>query len=436
MAPASPNGAVRTTITRSTTYTSSTTRRYVSVVGKNGDGNNIPLRFQHLVFQLFVAVLALVLVGLHLLVQTHDRYIQPYLKNIVQWNPDRSEDERTYPVFLCDGLTASDGAGITIPRNTSVDAALDHMLHHGGGLFPGLLEEQLLWDLRDYILWKNERLAVTENIPVISFEKRHSFAFDVQDVPLVVELLEQLSKSNPLLEQVLQGLLGPNPAMVELSQITVKEGAEDQYWHHDTAYEDSAPTYGRSYQHLYTLLIPMQDTVTTMGSTWVAPGSHYCGTMDQYRGFPVAGTDIWKAGDGLLYSSALKHRGGGHTLGPDRTVLIISFTNRPDGSLKELSDHYQRSLPQGPVFAIRYDHWGFTWQDLKTPQTTLMAAPYLRAFGIYKLPASESSEWGWTYLRSLGFRMMHEQGGYQYIDLQAVRKIITRVLKKMAATHL
>jgi hypothetical protein len=205
---------------------------------------------------------------------------------------------------------------LTVQSNFTTEDTLDHVLTHGPGVFTELADEQLMLQARDYILWRNKRIGISENVPVIGTEHRFSFGWDIHEVPILAELLQQITSRSPHLQTALEGSLGPNPALVELSTITAVEGAKDQHWHHDLNYLLSAPLLGRSFQHMYSLLIPLQDTVTTMGSTWVAPGSHYCANTFFADGFPVAGNDVWKAENGLLYHSAMVHRRGGHSLGP------------------------------------------------------------------------------------------------------------------------
>jgi hypothetical protein len=302
----------------------------------------------------------------------------------------------------------------------------DHILTHGAGIFQDLADDDILLHIRDYILWRNTKISISENIPVIGIQNRFSYGWDVNEESLLSEILQQITTRNPQLQRALEGLLGPNPAVVEISTITVLEGAAAQHFHHDLKYLHSAPLFGRTYQHMYSLLIPLQDTTSEMGSTWVAPGSHYCANTEFDAAFPVAGNAVWKKGNGLLYHSSVVHRGGAHVAGPERVALILSFTSRPDAShYHDLSTQYSRLLSRGPVFAIRYNHWGFTFNDLKRSNET-MQMPHLRSFGLYKKP---EEEWGWTYVRSLAFRMMHDLPGFKFMDLEAFVKARLGIFK-------
>eukprot|EP00934_Nitzschia_sp_Nitz4_P007004 Nitzschia sp. Nitz4//scaffold30_size153850//103225//105773//NITZ4_002786-RA/size153850-augustus-gene-0.73-mRNA-1//-1//CDS//3329547288//6994//frame0 len=361
----------------------------------------------------FVATLLLVL--LHVLVLAHDHYIRPYLVDVIKWKPELADELYTFEFMNCDSLTATSAEELTILPNHSRLEVFDRLMTHGAGVFPDLADDSLMATVRDYILWRNTRISVSENIPVIG-STRFSFGWDVHEVPVLSEFLQQVSTRNPQLQMTLEGLLGPNPALVELSTITALQGADGQRWHHDLDYIHSAPLLGRSFQHMYSLIIPLQDTTAEMGSTGVAPGTHYCANTIWEDAFPVAGDGVWKAGSGLLYHSAVVHRGGAHVYGPSRVAVILTFTNRPDAShFSDLAAGYSRMLSRGAVYALRYNHWGFTFNDLKDVNAT-MEIPALSSYGLYKAP---EQDWGWTYLRSACFRMMHDQGGFMAMDLEA-----------------
>jgi hypothetical protein len=100
-------------------------------------------------------------------------------------------------------------------------------------------------------LWRNERIGISENIPVIGTEHRFSFGGDIHEVPILAELLQQITSRSPHLQTVLEGLLGRSqPGTGRTVTITAVEGAEDQHWHNDLNYLHSAPLLGRSFQRV------------------------------------------------------------------------------------------------------------------------------------------------------------------------------------------
>ena len=115
------------------------------------------------------------------------------------------------------------------------------------------------------------------------------------------------------------------------------------------------------------------------GPTAVCPGSHRCyytggcsgfdsASSSESGGFQVINPDTgyWNAGDGLLYKygSSTQHRGTAHQQGPPRVALILSFASPPD---HEQPSHYSRLPPLDTVYGIRWDHLGYTLDDLRDP---------------------------------------------------------------------
>jgi len=273
-----------------------------------------------------------------------------------------------------------------------------------------------------------------DNIPVIQHKHRFSLGLDVTDHEIVRTALSELASfiENQLLTTVLDQLLGVNPAVVELSTITCEIGAAAQYFHSDSTVAGSAAVFSRSFTEACTILIPLQDTVKQQGATWVCPGTHRCARVAQSAcqdvGFQVVTANVsttsdddngnnndssyFRAGDALVYSSSATHRGGAHLIGPDRVVLIVIVVRRP-GPV--------RLLPLGPVYGIRWDHWGLCWQDLaKLADSTVWTIPFwhkIRALGLWKV----SGDWGWTYLESSALRMMNDMFYFSFTDLRSFR---------------
>jgi ectoine hydroxylase-related dioxygenase (phytanoyl-CoA dioxygenase family) len=407
----------------------------------------VPVWVKETAWHLPLIMVALVACLLQIILLTHDTYIEPYMKSL-QWTLERSEHAHTYDYFTCqaEDITAHEPSQLMIDPKAPVAQAVDSMMHHGMGIFPNVLEPAVADHLRQYVLWKNQRIDVMENIPVIQTQNRYSLGLDVTDHETVRTALTQLV-SNVLLTDTLTELLGDNPAIVEFSTITSTVGAKAQHFHPDSTFTGSAAVFGRSFSEVYTILIPLQDTLLLQGATWVCPGTHRCqnAAVCNQAGFQVTtsfyhrhddcgdvgnetrtchanSTDdveeeevdssYFKAGDALVYSSSATHRGGSHLMGPDRAVLIVTVASRPTAV---------RMLPVGPVYGIRWDHWGFCWRDFldldqywKDPFWNKM-----RALGIYKV---SGDDWGWTYLETSAFRMMNDMSYFSFADLQAFRQ--------------
>jgi hypothetical protein len=151
------------------------------------------LWLQHALIQVFLCGFAIIFVTLHFLTITHDRYIRPYLTTVGAWNEDLQDNLYTYDLFTCNEVTAHDKESLVV----NPDETLDHMLTHGAGIFTRLANEDLMFQVRDYILWRNERISITENIPVIEFNHRYSFGLDINEVPVLGEFLQQATSRNP-----------------------------------------------------------------------------------------------------------------------------------------------------------------------------------------------------------------------------------------------
>jgi hypothetical protein len=328
-----------------------TVQRRVVVVSQRqvrteSDLPEVPVWVQETARHLPLIMVALVACFLQILLLTHDTYIKPYMQSL-RWTLERSEHAHTYDYFTCqpEDITAQEPSQLILDPNTPVAQAVDSMMHHGMGIFPNVLGTTVADHLRQYVLWKNQRIDVMDNIPVIQTENRYSLGLDVTDHETVRKALTQLV-SNALLTDTLQELLGDNPAIVELSSITSAVGAKAQHFHPDSTFTGSAAVFGRSFSEVYTILIPLQDTLLLQGATSVCPGTHRCqnAAVCNQAGFQVTtssyhhrhddcgdvsnesmtcranSTDgvgeeeeedfsYFKAGDALVYSSSATHRG-------------------------------------------------------------------------------------------------------------------------------
>jgi hypothetical protein len=179
-------------------------------------------------------MVALLACSLHILLLTHDTYIEPFMHSL-RWTLERSENAHTYDYFTChaDDITAHEPSQLILDPRAPVAKPVDSMMHHGMGIFPNVLDATVADHLRQYVLWKNQHIGVMDNIPVIQTQNRYSLGLDVTDHGTVRTALTQLV-SNALLTETLQELLGDNPAIAEFSTITSSVGAKAQHFHPDS----------------------------------------------------------------------------------------------------------------------------------------------------------------------------------------------------------
>lgn len=117
------------------------------------------------------------------------------------------------------------------------------------------------------------------------------------------------------------------------------------------------------------------------------------------------------------------HRGPGHTdrHGAERVMLIMSVSPRPNGPYFD-----KRQISLGTSYSQRWDMWGLTMEDLKDGVKT-MRQPWttLRALGIYKTAGPNQSakdKWGWDHLTVACSRIVNDQMGFRYEDLEVLAK--------------
>ncbi len=186
---------------------------------------------------------------------------------------------------------------------------------------------------------------------------------------------------------------------------------------------------------MYSIFVPLQDTTAKMGATSACPGTHLCGSeenlyeMCDNLNFQVGDSrgrlaesekdHVWKTGDAFLFNLNLYHRGPGHTdpNGEERVMLIMTVSNRPKGP------HFdRRQISLGTSYSCKWDMWGMTMKDLAIVDTMIgFPWKYLRTFGIWKPKGNHQShemKWGWDYLTVACSRIMNDQMGFRYEELE------------------
>ena len=348
--------------------------------------------------------------------RVNDLYLEPQMKAMV-WDNERRYAEVTYYQRECDADDQStfDGAELFLPMNATANDAYQHQLIHGLTVFRSVLSDKTATDLRTYIRSKNFKLADKDSIFVIENKKRYSFGLGTEE-PSVANAVMELA-SHARLKPALEKILGPNPALIEMTAITSTYGAKDQYWHDDVIPTASALQFGRAFGPSYSVFVQLQNTTKEMGATACCPGSHFCakGNMEDYcdeNGFQVVNDEgYWRTGDALLMNMNTYHRGAGHTLkgGEDRVMLILTFVPQPRTHAES------RQMAHGITFSLRWDMWGHTLDDLAKAKTR-MSQPWttLRALGLYK---QMDAKWGVDYVSGASMRIANGDNGFREDEL-------------------
>jgi hypothetical protein len=311
------------------------------------------------------------------------------------------------------------GEELILSNNTSVREGVDSMMNHGAAVIPRILDVDTAQELRKFIISRNQALSRFEKIPLSQGRNRISFGIEATEAPIVSEALRQVS-NHTLFRGVIQGLLGIDPALTEITAITAWLGAPDQVWHQDVKEDGSGMKFARTFSHSYSLFIALQDTTEEMGATNLCPGTHYCTNdlidiCDKY-GFPLSAagpTQIWQTGDGALLNQQVWHKGSKHVdpTGQERVIFIVSFIGRPDPT---------RQLARGTYFHQKWLSWGHTLQDLTDPERS-MAKPFsiLRALSLWK---PKSRNWGYDFITSAVVRIANKQLGVEPDELPIFQK--------------
>ncbi|GKY96123.1 hypothetical protein MPSEU_000572600 [Mayamaea pseudoterrestris] len=387
---------------------------------KNKCSTRVPRRLAMILRAFFcdVPLLLVFLVYASLLWLSHvyDNYLYEQLQ-AMHISQERRATEITYYTRTCseEDVTAKSGADLYLSMNATADQAYNHQLLHGFTVFPSVLTPATANALRQHVVERNTfNASDEESIHLIAHDNRYSFGLQ-SSFPAVSNALIEIA-NHRLLRPALEKILGRNPTLIEMTAITSSFGAVDQHWHEDVVPTGSAAQYARTFGPIYSLFVPLQLTTKAMGATDACPGTHYCSAAGTdivcgQHGIAMVGEDgVWPAGDGLLMNMQAFHRGTAHTdpSGPDRVMLILSFTNRQRRA-------ESRQLSQGYSYSLRWDQYGHTLNDMSKADR-IMHKPWtlLRTLGLFKLPGTE---WGIDYVTSACMRIANEDYGFREDDL-------------------
>ena len=208
---------------------------------------------------------------------------------------------------------------------------------------------------------------------------RLSLGIGTKDHPVIAEAMEQVG-NHPVIKRTLEGILGPDPAIVEISTLTSLNGASDQGIHTDSDWFGSSLLYSRSFLHSYSMFIALQDTSKDLGATTVCPGTHYCADPDieelcpEHGAFEIStngytGEDgLLRKGDAFLFNQNVWHRGPQNVDpdGLDRFMFIMTFASAKDVA----ADRRRQGL--GTYYYQRFNMWGSTFSMLKDASTRMV----------------------------------------------------------------
>jgi hypothetical protein len=163
----------------------------------------------------------------------HRSYIRPQAVAF-HWTSERAVLEHTYYTRPCDAIDISTHnvsdlfvPTTTSPSNVQDDAAAIQM-KHGFTFVENVLSSKTMYELRNHIHWKNRH---DKNLFVIESDHRFNILLGTEE-PSVRNALEEIANHVPF-RRSLEAILGPNPAMVEMTAISSSAGAVAQYWHQD-----------------------------------------------------------------------------------------------------------------------------------------------------------------------------------------------------------
>ena len=136
----------------------------------------------------------------------------------------------TYYARKCDDrdVTTHDSNDIVVPSNVTMEEAADTMMTHGALLFQEILTPQTAQQLRDYLETRNR---IQDQLSW--FEKfwgdigRLSLGLGVDDAPIIAQALQEVG-NHQALHTALEAIVGPDPAIVEISTLTTMQGAQPQ----------------------------------------------------------------------------------------------------------------------------------------------------------------------------------------------------------------
>lgn len=375
-----------------------------------------------LILDLPLAALFLILLCTYHAQHLYKEYFVHIIKSAGRAASDvRLQSEYTYYERACtaNDLSTRNLQDLLLTNGTTPVQAVDTMMKHGAAMIPQVLKPSTVEALRKFIVRRNAELTEEDEIFVSQGEgnTRVSFGIDATEDPIVPIALREIA-TNPTLQPLIEGLVGSDPAVTEITAITARFGATHQSWHPDVKPDGNGIKFARTFSHSYSMFVALQDTSSAMGATELCPGTHYCANwldvMCAENGIQLnaaASDKLWHAGDAALLNQQIWHRGYKHSdpNSLERILFIVSFIGRPQHGIDP------RQLSRGTYFHMKWNMWGHTWADLFDAQRSMVKHfSILRCLGLWK---PKNRNWGYDLVTSAMMRMANGQMGVHWSEL-------------------
>ena len=336
------------------------------------------------------------------------------------------------------------------PDYTQEDAT-HVMMKHGAVVMKDVLSKDTSVKLREYLETRNQ---IQDQLSW--FEKfwgeigRLALGLGASDHPIIAQALYEVG-TNPTVRKTITGIMGDDPAIVEISTLNAMYQCDDQGIHTDSDYFGSSLLYSRTFLHSYTMFMALQDTTPKMGATTICPGTHWCANEDledvclsinPQNNMPYSfeassngqtGKDVGLLyqGDAMMFNQNVWHRGP-RNFDPDypntnRVMFIITFVSRRQEFKGDV-----RQQGMGTYYYQRWNMWGHTYNDLKYVldkylPTFRQPIAALKALGIYKYP---NSHWGIPYIEHWARQQANRMDFFTKYELRdMIDKFISKELK-------
>ena len=378
---------------------------------------------------------------------SYHAYVIPYVDAYRRSQPHKFtgfysdfDHDMTYYNRQCDksDITTRDAADLYIdPDTVTEERAASTMMRHGAVVVPSVLKPSTATELRTYL---ESRHRIQSTLPwhekFFEEEDRLALGLGAGDHPIVTEALRQVG-TNPTVRTTLEGILGSDPAIVEISTMTSMAGAGDQEIHTDSDYFGSSLLYARNFLHSYTMFISLQNTTARMGATTLCPGTHHCANADMEDvclsngAFEASsngltgpadddgdGGGVMLQGDAMMFNQNVWHRGAAnrdpHNPDTNRVMFILTFVTRNKGIAPLESDYRYQGL--GTYYYQRWNTWGHTYQDLADADTVMrQPVAALRSLGIWK---PRDRRWGITWMEHMARELANAEHFYERDELK------------------
>lgn len=394
-----------------------------------------------------------------------------YLRNAFRRENEYNEEgflmeynnDITYYNRICtsEDISTRDANDLLLNFNQSSRDIADVMLEHGAVVVPNVLNDTTARALRGYLESRNEldesRMGLGWQEKFWGEMGRLALGLGRDDHPIIAQALHEVG-SNELVEKMLEGIVGKDPALVEISTLTAKYGCDEQGIHTDSDYFGSSLLYSRTFLHSYTMFMALQDTTAKMGATTICPGTHMCANEDlelvcsspnnifeaSSNGFTGRDAGVLKLGDAMMFNQNVWHRGPSNydPLHPvNRVMFILTFVSRRQ---YELGDNRIQGL--GTYYYYRWSQWGHTFKDLKYAITTLpstwsskirFSLPWsiFKALGIsHKIYTDdEDSHMGISWVEHFARQISNAEDFYADDELPEFRNYVTQYMPSWAA---